>query len=64
MANSLATYHLVTVVLLCEHSHGRLNNTTSQTQHQMQCGLYSKKRASWFKKAKQQHNKKTILIII
>jgi hypothetical protein len=32
----LAADHLVTVVLLGKHSEGRLNDATTQTEHQMQ----------------------------
>ena len=34
--SSLSADHLVTVVLLCQNSHGWFNNSTPQTKHQMQ----------------------------
>jgi len=39
MKTSIAftAYHLVTVVLLGQKTKGRFNDTTSQTQHQVQC---------------------------
>jgi len=35
----LATDHLVTVVLLRQHAKRRFNDSTTKTQHEMQCRL-------------------------
>lgn len=38
--HSLSANHLITVVLLCQDTQTGLNHTSTQTQHQMEGGLY------------------------
>ena len=38
--HSLSANHLITVVLLCQDTQAGLNHTSTQTQHQMEGGLY------------------------
>ena len=41
---ALAANHLVSVVFLGQNTEGGLNNATTETEHQMQGGLWKKKR--------------------
>ena len=55
----LATDHLVTVVLLGQHTQGGLDDATTQTQHQMEGGLWNTTQIGGLNDKRKMINRKT-----